>query len=73
MDMSPHNNKLTVIIPFLNEGIEVKRTVESVCQHIKGDVDILVINDGLTFVLGGATMSGAGCGCGCGCTANIKE
>lgn len=39
------SKKLTVIIPFLNEGIEVARTVESVCQHANNQVDILVIND----------------------------
>ena len=37
--------KLTVIIPFLNEGKEVARTVESI-RHTAGDtVEIMVIND----------------------------
>lgn len=38
-------NKLTVIIPFLNEGEEVKNTVDSMLQHSKNNVDILLIND----------------------------
>ncbi|MDE5711151.1 MAG: SPASM domain-containing protein [Bacteroides sp.] len=37
--------QLTVIISFLNEGIEVARTVESVRQYAAEQVDILVIND----------------------------
>lgn len=36
---------LTVIIPFVNEGEEVERTVESVLSHSNNNVDILVIND----------------------------
>lgn len=38
--------QLTVIIPFLNEGIEVERTVASVLEFAEGQVNILVINDG---------------------------
>lgn len=37
---------LTVIIPFLNEGDEVGRTVASVLEFADGKVDIIVINDG---------------------------
>lgn len=37
--------QLTVIIPFLNEGEEVARTVRSVLDHSHGEVDILLIND----------------------------
>lgn len=36
---------LTVIIPFLNEGDEVERTVRSIREHSRGEVDILLIND----------------------------
>lgn len=38
-------NSLTVIIPFLNEGEEVRRTVESIRATVGHDVDIIVIND----------------------------
>ena len=37
--------RLTVIIPFLNEGIEVVRTVESVYHYAQNPIDVLVIND----------------------------
>ncbi|MEG1728634.1 MAG: glycosyltransferase [Bacteroidaceae bacterium] len=43
--IEPTNKKLTVIIPFLNENVEVARTVASVRQTIGNAVDILVIND----------------------------
>lgn len=39
------DNKLTVIIPFLNEGEEVINTVASVREFAKNSVDIMVIND----------------------------
>lgn len=39
------NNKLTVIIPFLNEGEEVLNTVKSIRESINDNVDILLIND----------------------------
>lgn len=39
------SKKLTVIIPFLNEGVEVANTVESVCRYAPNQVEILVIND----------------------------
>lgn len=41
----PVAKRLTVIVPFLNEGIEVVRTVDSVCRYAQGQVKILVIND----------------------------
>lgn len=37
---------LTVIIAFLNEGVEIKRTVESVLKFAEDKVEIIVINDG---------------------------
>ncbi|MEG1545065.1 MAG: glycosyltransferase, partial [Tannerellaceae bacterium] len=37
--------KLTLIIPFLNEGAEVMRTVASAREYAGQDIDILVIND----------------------------
>ena len=39
------NNKLTLIIPFLNEKDEVAKTVQSVRYFVKDKVDIIVIND----------------------------
>lgn len=39
------SNKLTVIIPFLNEGEEVSRTVESLRRFVGSRIDIIVIND----------------------------
>ncbi|MDR0604512.1 MAG: glycosyltransferase [Bacteroidales bacterium] len=38
-------NKLTAIIPFLNEGIEIERTLESIRETAENKVDIIVIND----------------------------
>ena len=38
-------NQLTVIIPFLNEGDEVVRTVMSVRETAGNSVDIITIND----------------------------
>ena len=38
-------NKLTVIIPFLNEGCEVINTVKSLREQVNTNVDIIVIND----------------------------
>ena len=38
-------NKLTVVIPFLNEGVEIERTVKSIRETAKDEVDILLIND----------------------------
>lgn len=38
-------NRLTLIIPFLNEGDEVINTVHSIRQYAGYSVDILVIND----------------------------
>jgi glycosyltransferase involved in cell wall biosynthesis len=38
-------NKLTVIIPFLNEKEEVRNTVKSVRESAGENVDIIVIND----------------------------
>ena len=41
-------SKLTVIIPFLNEGEELENTLRSIREHSDGEVDILVINDAST-------------------------
>lgn len=38
-------NNLTVIIPFLNEGIEVERTLQSIRDTAGNQVNILLIND----------------------------
>lgn len=36
---------LTVIIPFLNEGVEVVETVKSLRSMVHDDVDIIIVND----------------------------
>lgn len=41
-------NELTVIIVFLNEGIEVERTVKTVRQTAGDAVDLMLINDAST-------------------------
>jgi glycosyltransferase involved in cell wall biosynthesis len=38
-------NELTVIIPFLNEGVEVENTLRSIRDTSGYSVDILIIND----------------------------
>jgi len=38
-------NKLTIVIPFLNEREEVKNTVESIRSTAGNSVDIIVVND----------------------------
>jgi glycosyltransferase involved in cell wall biosynthesis len=38
-------NRLSVIIPFLNEKEEVENTINSLLDYSKGEVDIIVIND----------------------------
>jgi glycosyltransferase involved in cell wall biosynthesis len=38
-------NRLTVIIPFLNEGTEIERTVASIRETAGDEVDILLVND----------------------------
>jgi glycosyltransferase involved in cell wall biosynthesis len=38
-------NKLTVVMPFLNEGDEVEHTVQNIRQTAGDNVDILLIND----------------------------
>lgn len=40
------SKELTVVISFLNEGEEVKNTVESVLKYAQDQVEIIVINDG---------------------------
>lgn len=40
------HNKLTVIITFLNEGIEIRNTLKSIRETIGKRVDILLIDDG---------------------------
>lgn len=39
------SNSLTIIMPFLNEGEEVRRTVRSIRETAGNSVDIIVIND----------------------------
>lgn len=39
------NNKLTVLIPFMNEGEEVAATVRDVRRTAGMGVDVLVVND----------------------------
>lgn len=46
MAEADRNRGLTVIISFLNEGEEVRRTVSSVFETSNGSVDVIVINDG---------------------------
>ena len=41
----PSGNELTPVIPFINEGEEVARTVRSARQYVGDAVDILVVND----------------------------
>ena len=41
-------NKLTVIMPFLNEGDEVENTLNSIRDTVGDNVDIIIINDGST-------------------------
>lgn len=40
-----NDNKLTIVIPFLNEEEEVKNTVVSIREHTDNKVDIILIND----------------------------
>lgn len=40
--------KLTLIIPFLNEGDEVRKTVESLLSTAGRDIDLILINDAST-------------------------
>lgn len=37
--------QLSIIIPFLNEGEEVKNTIESILEFSDDDVEIIIIND----------------------------
>lgn len=39
------SKELTIILPFLNEGVEVEKTVNSIQGHTKEDVEIILIND----------------------------
>ena len=43
--LSQSHNKLTVVIPFYNEGIEVVNTIKSIRQTAMDTIDIIVIND----------------------------
>lgn len=43
--LPPSNNKLTVVMPFLNEGVEVENTVKSIRETAGYTVDIIVVND----------------------------
>lgn len=38
-------NKLTIIIPFLNEGDEIEKTLKSIRETSRTNVDIIIIND----------------------------
>ena len=40
--------EMTVIIPFLNEGIEVGETIKSIKSHTTIPFDIILINDAST-------------------------
>lgn len=43
-------NRITVIIVFLNEGVEVENTVRSIREHSTLEqVDILLINDAYDY------------------------
>lgn len=42
--------QLTLIIPFLNEGIEIENTVRSIRETVGSSVEILLINDSSTDV-----------------------
>lgn len=37
--------ELTVIITFLNENVEVERTLASLKKHTNSDIDIILVND----------------------------
>lgn len=39
------DKELTIILPFLNEGAEVDKTLNSIIEHTKEDVEIILIND----------------------------
>ena len=45
MNCTKDKKQLTVIIPFLNEGIEVKSTVQNIKKWVGDRVHIIVIND----------------------------
>jgi glycosyltransferase involved in cell wall biosynthesis len=38
-------NELTVIIPFLNEGVEIENTLHNIRETVGNTVDVLLIND----------------------------
>lgn len=38
-------NKLSIVIPFLNEGIEVEYTLNSICDTADCDIDLILVND----------------------------
>ena len=39
---------MTLVIPFLNEGIEVEETIKSIKSHTTIPFDIILINDAST-------------------------
>lgn len=39
------SKELTIILPFLNEGVEVEKTLNSILEHTKEDVEFILIND----------------------------
>ncbi|MDR1636503.1 MAG: glycosyltransferase [Treponema sp.] len=41
-------SNITVIIPFINEGIEVDKTIQSIRETSAYNVPIIIINDGST-------------------------
>jgi glycosyltransferase involved in cell wall biosynthesis len=54
--------ELTIVIPFLNEGVEVEKTVGSVQRTAAASPDIILINDGSTDGYGyRAVAEGYGC------------
>jgi glycosyltransferase involved in cell wall biosynthesis len=43
--MNNEEKKLTIVIPFANEGSEVENTLKSIFEYSNDDVDVIVIND----------------------------
>ena len=44
-DQMNNAKKITIIIPFANEGCEVENTLMSIFEHSDNNVNIIVIND----------------------------
>lgn len=45
VDIPTSKNKLTIVIPFMNERDEVRNTIDSIRNSVGKNVDIIVIND----------------------------